>query len=95
MSPGRTNAQRFLFYAKIHFILLLLLISLCIPVTGLMNVSADNAKEIPAIRNATEYETQGKALVAGRDWSGVITVPERGLYTIHITLNCSVSRGMP
>lgn len=79
MPPGRTNVQRFLFYAKIHFILLLLLISLCIPVTGLMNVSAGNAKEIPAIRNATEYETQGKALVAGRDWSGVIASTREGL----------------
>ncbi len=80
MSPGRKNNPVFSLYAKTTFIILfLLLISLCIPVNGLMNISVDNAKEIPAIRNATEYENQGKALVADRDWSGVIASTREGL----------------
>ncbi|MEI7432945.1 MAG: tetratricopeptide repeat protein [Methanomicrobiales archaeon] len=43
------------------------------------NSSTDNAKEVPVIMNATGYENLGKALMAERNWSGVITSTNEGL----------------
>ncbi|MCX6699059.1 MAG: tetratricopeptide repeat protein [Methanomicrobiales archaeon] len=81
MSPVRPNNHVFSLVAKIYFILLLLLLvmAICIPVTGLMNSGTDITTKVPAIINVTEYETLGKALMAERNWSGVITITNEGL----------------
>jgi tetratricopeptide (TPR) repeat protein len=79
MSSVRTKNCFFSNYTKIPFIILLLVLSLCIPVTGLTNSSTNNAKEVPVIMNATGYENLGKSLMAERNWSGVITSTNEGL----------------
>lgn len=80
MSPVRPNNHVFFGSPKIPFIFLLLLVmAFCIPVTGLMNSDTDSANKVPAIINATEYETPGKSLMAERNWSGVITITSEGL----------------
>jgi tetratricopeptide (TPR) repeat protein len=80
MSPVRTKNRIFSRSTKIFFsVFLLVALSLCIPVTGLMNSSTDNTNEVPGILNATGYENLGKALVAEKNWSGVIAVTSEGL----------------
>jgi tetratricopeptide (TPR) repeat protein len=80
MSAVRKSNCVFSLEMKIPFIILILLVmSLCIPVTGLMNSGTDNAKEVPAIINATVYENQGKILMAERNWTGVVVITNEGL----------------
>jgi tetratricopeptide (TPR) repeat protein len=79
MSIVPADNHVFLRYGKITFLILLLMVSLCIPVTALMNASTDSMKDVHAIMNATGYENQGKALMAERNWSGVISVTNEGL----------------
>jgi len=80
MSPIRIINPIFLRHVTMFcIILLLLVISLCIPVAGLMNNTWDKTKDVPLIINASDYENQGIALMGERNWSGVITVTNEGL----------------
>jgi tetratricopeptide (TPR) repeat protein len=80
MSSVRIKNRIFLRSAKFHFaIFLLVLLSLCIPVTGLINSSTGSTNEVPGILNATGYENLGKTLMAERNWSGVIAITSEGL----------------
>ncbi len=80
MSHARTNFCVFSHNATITFIILLFLISLCIPVTGLtISLSTDPTSAETGILNVSYYENQGKALMAEQDWSGVIDSTNEGL----------------
>lgn len=79
MSPVRPKNLGFSRYLHALLIVLVLTISLGIPVTGLLNNSTENANGIPAIQNETFYESQGKALMAEKNWSGVINSTKEGL----------------
>ena len=80
MSPIRIINPVFLRYMPIACIILLLLVLLlCIPVSGLVNNTNDTTKEVTLVVNASDYENQGIALMGERNWSGVITVTNEGL----------------
>ncbi len=80
MSSARTNFHALSRNTATSFIILLLLISLCIPVTGLaINGSTNTTTAETGILNASYYENQGKALMAEQDWAGVIDSTREGL----------------
>ena len=80
MSSARTNFHAFSRNTATSFIILLLLVSLCIPVTGLaINGSTNTTTAETGILNASYYENQGKALMAEQDWAGVIDSTREGL----------------
>lgn len=79
MLPERAEYQNFSHYGNALFIVLLVTIFFCIPVSGAIGTSIGNTTSVPAIKNATDYENQGKVLMAERDWSGVINSTNEGL----------------
>ena len=80
MSFARTNFHVFSRNTATPILILLLLISLCIPVTGLViNGSTGTTTAETGILNASYYENQGKALMAEQDWAGVIDNSNEGL----------------
>jgi len=79
MSPVRPKDHGFSRYLHALLIILVLTISLGTPVTGLLNNSTENVNGFPVIQNATVYESQGKALMAEKNWSGVINSTNEGL----------------
>jgi tetratricopeptide (TPR) repeat protein len=80
MPHARTNFCVFSRNATITFIILLFLVSLCMPVTGLVtNSSTGTTPAETGILNASYYENQGKARMAEQDWSSVIGSTREGL----------------
>jgi tetratricopeptide (TPR) repeat protein len=80
MSFARTDCCVFSRNAIFTSIILLFLISLCIPVNGLtITISTDPTHAESGILPASYYEDQGKALMAEKDWSNVIRSTREGL----------------
>ena len=80
MSFARMDCCVFSRNATITFIILLFLVSLCMPVTGLVtNSSTGTTPAETGILNASYYENQGKARMAEQDWSSVIGSTREGL----------------
>jgi tetratricopeptide (TPR) repeat protein len=79
MSTIRLESHDFSSCLKIFLIFLIFCAALCIPVSGLANSSSENTIRLTALKNATDYESQGKSLMAERDWSGVINITGTGL----------------
>jgi tetratricopeptide (TPR) repeat protein len=91
MSQVRPNFQDPPCYTKIAFIILLFLIPLSLPVTAITaTISTGPGSPDTTIRNASYYESQGKALMADRNWSGVIDNSNQGrvLYPFNPELLC-------
>jgi tetratricopeptide (TPR) repeat protein len=91
MSPAPANFYNPPRSAKIAFIILLFLIPLCLPVTALTaTIGTGPGSPETTIQNASYYENQGKALMAERNWSGVIDNSYRGriLYPYNPELLC-------
>jgi tetratricopeptide (TPR) repeat protein len=78
MLPDHSDSHDFLLYARVVVIFFILSVAFCIPVYGLANGSSEKTGET-AVKNATDYEDQGKTLMAEKDWSGVINSTNAGL----------------
>lgn len=79
MLQARSGSHDFSLYARVVFIFFILIVAFCIPVYGLTDGSPEKTG-VTAVKNATDYEDQGKALMAEKDWSGVINSTNVGLY---------------
>jgi len=67
-------------FLRVILIILIISVALSIPVSAASNGSPENTTRLTEVKNATDYEDQGKSLMAVRDWSGVINSTNAGLH---------------